>query len=465
MRLRLRPANLFAAEYALSAHTARLSRHKPGGIVLLVTMVVLLILAILGYNLASRVAAQRHRDNFLIDYTNACYARDSAIKYALASIQDVNNIKLISRPNEPDFSNLFSLTAPEYRRMLENWAEELLKNQQQQSGDVNNSSGFDMNGPKEPNIDLLDINKIKEYNEFNDINEGNVAGLKAEPNILDTLVIRGPYGPPWPLVAEPVEFKIGETAVIITIEDENAKYPAGWALLDDENVKRESQAGLGTFFEWMGYDSAKIGLLKDQLAQVGSIKPFKVDFKPITQRTPAPAPSTPATRRRPPVRPQRTTYKTTTVPPAEQLAKQAKDFSKLFHSSIIDTEMLAEPTIEGRKESALKYMDLWGATQVNINSAPRQVLEAAFTFGGDAAKIAAEIIKQRKEKPFDNIAELKKQLFGFSSGIEKCEPYITASSSVFTIHVTASSGVAKASAVIVVFKQGDKIERITVVYG
>ena len=71
--------------------------------------------------------------------------------------------------------------------------------------------------------------------------------------------------------------------------------------------------------------------------------------------------------------------------------------------------MLAAPTIisQDRNESALKYMDLWGTTQVNINSAPRNVLEAAFTFGGDADKIADEIIKKRREKPFAGIDELK----------------------------------------------------------
>ena len=129
--------------------------------------------------------------------------------------------------------------------------------------------------------------------------------------------------------------------------------------------------------------------------------------------------------------------------------------------------MLASPTIisETRKESALKYMGLWGSTQVNINSAPRQVLEAAFTFGGDAQKIADEIIKIRREKPFKDIDELKKELFRFSDTIEKSKPYITTTSKVFTIHVTAVKGAAKASAVVVVLKEGGKIERVAVLCG
>jgi hypothetical protein len=455
--------HLCQADYQPAVKAVTTSR--AGGIVLLVTMVVLLVLATLGYNLVSRVAAQRHRDNYIIDYTTACYARDSAIKYALSGLQEMKNIELISRPNEPDFSDLFNMSEPDYQRLLEQWAEELIKKQQlESSGDANNQESLDAEKPEE--IDKEENISLPVMDEVNEINDGNVVKPKAEPNMIDSLVIRGPYGPPWPLVAEPVEIQIGTATVKITIEDENAKYPAGWAVLDDKNVQREAQAGLETFCEWMGFDSDKIGLLKEQLKQVGSIKPFKVDFKPVTQTTPVAAAPAAAARRRG-TRPMRTTYRTTNISANELWARQAGEFSKLFHSSLVDTEMLAAPTIisEKRKESALKYMDLWGSTQVNINSAPRQVLEAAFIFGGDADKIAGEIIKERKIKPFTDTGELKKKLFKFSNGIEKCEPYITATSSVFTIHVTASSGVAKASAVIVVLKQGGKIQRVAVVSG
>ena len=106
-----------------------------------------------------------------------------------------------------------------------------------------------------------------------------------------------------------------------------------------------------------------------------------------------------------------------------------------------------------------------GTTQVNINSAPRNVLEAAFTFGGDADKIADEIIKKRREKAFASIDELKKALFGFSDSIEKSRPYITTTSNILAIRVTAVSGVAKASAVVIVLKNGGKIERVAIVCG
>jgi len=436
------------------------------GVVLLVTLVVLLVLATLVCNLVSRVAAQRHRSNYIIDYTAACYARDSAIKYALATLEDLNDIQFISRPNEPDFSDLFALAEPDYCRLLEQWAEELAR-RGELSGDTNRP------GPASQGLE--DFEADANINELLDLDEGNDAtggfdklaagGYATETNAIDLVKIRGPYGPPWPFVTEPVEFEIGSAKVKIEIEDENAKYPVGWAILGDEDAQRGSQAGLDTFCEWMGLDAYQINSLKEQLKQVGSIRPFKVDFKPITQKTAVV--TTVRSDQRRGARRRSTVYRLTTVSPAEQLTKQVRDFSKLFHSCLIDTEMLATPTIvsEDRKESALKYMDLWGATQVNINSAPRQVLEAAFAFGGDAEQIASEIIKKRREKPFAGIEDLKKQFFRFADSIEKSKPYITASSNMFAIRVTAASGVAKASAVIVVLKEGDKIERIAVACG
>lgn len=447
------------AEAEMLVRTARLNSSKSSGIVLLVTMVVLLVLATLGYTLATRVSAQRHRDNYVIDYTNACYARDSAIKYALAALEDLNSIKFVSRPNEPDFSDLFHLDEPAYLQLLEQWAAELARRQ----AEALNASGGQ---PESPNSTGVDGNRTAagalSAPEVNDSN-GEYA---ADANAADKLTVRGPYGPVWPFVIEPVEFEIGSTTVKIELEDENAKYPVGWAILDNEKVQREAQAGLETFCEWMGFNSDQIESVKGQLQQIGAIKPFKVEFKPVVQRAPVatPRPPTPARRG---ARAQRVTYRTTNVSQTELLAKQTREFSKLFHSSLLDVQMLAAPTIisEDRKESALKYMGLWGTTQVNINSAPRNVLEAAFTFGGDAVKIADEIINKRREKTFANIDELKKELFRFSDSIEKSRPYITTTSSVFSIRVTASSGVAKASAIVVVLKNGGKIERVAIVCG
>ena len=108
-------------------------------------------------------------------------------------------------------------------------------------------------------------------------------------------------------------------------------------------------------------------------------------------------------------------------------------------------------------------MGLWASRKVNINTAPRHVLEAAFTFGGNADKIAEEIIQRRRIKPFTSIENLRKSLLKYSESIEKCKKYITTASRFFTIKVTAVSGVAKASAIIAVTKDDKKIVKIAVI--
>ena len=110
-------------------------------------------------------------------------------------------------------------------------------------------------------------------------------------------------------------------------------------------------------------------------------------------------------------------------------------------------------------------MGMWGSSTVNINTAPRHVLEAAFTFGGDADKIAEQIIQRRRIKPFTDMEDFRKSLFRYSDSIGKCGDYITTVSEFFTIRITAISGVAKASAIIAVTKSDKKVQRMALVSG
>ena len=404
------------------------------GVVLLLTLVLLVVLSALGYTLSSRVAAQRHRNQYIIDYQAARYSCDSAVKYALSTLQGVNP-QLISRPNEPDFSDLFHLSEEQYEGLLAEWAAQNTLNE--------NTS---------------DINKNPNIIQANDSNKANGIG-NSVTGITDSnrSVIRGPYGPAWPLVTKPAELKIGSAAITIEIEDENAKYPISWGMLNSEEARREATAGLATFCEWMNIENEQADSLKKQLEKINEIKPFKMDAQPITAAASTP-PSSASKRRA-----ARTKSKNVVVP----VSTQQSDLAKFFHSSLIDTEMLAAPTIisEKRKESAMKYVGMWASSKVNINTAPRQVLEAAFTFGGDADKIADEIIQRRRIKPFKDVDELKKSLFRYSDSIQKCATYITTVSDYFTIKVTAINGAASAWSVIAVIKNGQNIEKISMISG
>jgi type II secretory pathway component PulK len=115
----------------------------------------------------------------------------------------------------------------------------------------------------------------------------------------------------------------------------------------------------------------------------------------------------------------------------------------------------------------LKYIGLYASPQVNVNTAPRHVLEAALTFGGltKAPDIADAIIQKRKIEPFTDIEDLKKALFGSADAIDKCAPYITTKSTYFTIHVTATSGAARVSTLMPVYKDGRILKRLPVING
>ncbi len=147
--------------------------------------------------------------------------------------------------------------------------------------------------------------------------------------------------------------------------------------------------------------------------------------------------------------------------------RQNKEYAKLLHSSIINKDLLSRPSIasDTRKESALKYLGLWATRNVNINSAPRQVLEAALTFGSaaDAPKIAQEIIQRRQVKPVSDVNELKQAAPRYSTALDDCRTFLAVRSTVFTIRVTAVSGVARVTAVAAVAKEGDKVQQIAVI--
>ena len=420
-----------------------ISRTRPG-VVLLVTLVLLVVLATLGYTLSDRVASQRHRNQYIIDYSNARYGCDSAVKYALATLQELEP-ELVSRPNEPDFSDLFALDEIGYQELLAQWSVEF------------QSDGFNSDKKFDDKSGIYNINGIGR-------DESGTVGF----NDPYSLVIRGPYGPPWPFVTEPAEFEIGSAKIRIEVKDENAKYPLGWALMNNPELKRETEAGFETFCEMMSLDFIQIDSLREQLKQIGKIKPFTLTFKTITKTVRKPITTKAKTTRKSSTsRTPRPRTTRTTISIKKQISDQTTHFAKMFHSSLIDMEPLAQPTIVvgDRKEFPLKYIGLWGTRQVNINTAPRHVLEAAFIFGGNQVEIAEEIIQQRREEPFGNIEDFKNKLSRYSESIGKCEEYITTESRFFTIKITSTSGVAKASSMIAITKEGKKVTRIAVING
>jgi hypothetical protein len=225
----------------------------------------------------------------------------------------------------------------------------------------------------------------------------------------------------------------------------------------------------------MGYQSDELGGLKDDLARISSIRPFKMEYKPVAAPTTASRSASLRSRATRATSPTaagraaagRATIGRSVISAADQMDRQSADLSRLFHSSLIDTDLLTRPTVvsDSREESALKYLGLWATRQINVNTAPRHVLEAALSFGSvaDAPKIADAIIQRRKIQPFSDVEEVKKSLLRYSDAIEKSKEFLTTTSTVFTVRVTAVSGVARKVALAGVTKEGPKVKTIAVI--
>jgi hypothetical protein len=402
------------------------------GVALVLTLVVLVVLTTIVYALASRVAQVKHRRQFLIDYQISRYACDSAVKYALTAIKEMD-FTLIDRKDKPDFSDVFTMDRAQYEQYLDEWALKLA-NQDSGNGSGSNGSGdpFDLSG-FDPNI-VSDPNFL-----FADYTEPNAVSIP------------GPYGPEWPYVRDPIRFDIGQTHITIEIVDENAKMPLVWPILDNDKDRKLALDALDMFGAWMQMDPVEIRMLSEQLEDIEDIKRFTTKPKPIRVGGGGRKPGG-----RGEGSPRGGTLPITT---------HNTDFAKLLHGSAIDLYTLARPLPDtgDRHESPLKYLALWGSGKVNINTAPRHVLEAAFTFGGDAEDIAEEIIQRRHEKPFRDIKDLEDSLYRYSESIKKSKDYITTSSMFFTIKVTAAHGRARTRAVATVIKLGKRVRPIAVI--
>jgi type II secretory pathway component PulK len=135
----------------------------------------------------------------------------------------------------------------------------------------------------------------------------------------------------------------------------------------------------------------------------------------------------------------------------------------------LDREILARPheNTGDRVESPLKYLSLWGAQHVNINTAPRHVLQAALSLAMDSFEIpelTQQIIEKRKEEPFKTLDELK-DLGGLDSDTMKTlNNYLTTTSTFFKVRVDSQSGSARTSAVATVVKEGTKTQVLAILY-
>jgi type II secretory pathway component PulK len=312
-------------------------------------------------------------------------------------------------------------------------------------------------------------------NTMEDLQSGDF--IVVDPNDID---VPGPYGVSWPYVCEPIEVTIGTAKVTITIEDENAKMPLSWLVTNFKDVNKQAEDSLKTFGAWMQMTDEEVTELQASLEEIYKQKMFKVNPNAtLLQNKPAAKTSQASqfsrrtyTRTAPGQRAPASASNTAQAAAANQrpASAHATDFAKLFHSSMLNQEIFMRPLPDTgeRVENAYKYLSLWGAQRININTAPRHVLEAAFMLTLDAfeaPELAQKVIDIRKEKPFAKIEELKDVGMLDVESFNNLKNYIAVSSNFFKIRVTSSSGNASASAVATVIKEGKNVEPLAIMYG
>lgn len=453
-------------------------RYRPG-IALAITLVVLVVLSVTTTILAVRVAQVRQRQRYIMDYQKARYGLDSAMKYILAVMPE-KTISLADRKDAPDFSDLFWLTREQYLNYISAWAEtaepEQIKKYLKPAKETEEAISEDASS-----LFAKLIAKMMGKDEQTDPNSPNRDESAQDVTYVDPeqIVVPGPYGPPWPNVIEPIELNIGDSRITITIEDENAKMPLSWAVTSNINVNKQARAAMLNFSELMMMDEQTVENLFTELNELGKRKLFQLNPTAVmlTVQTAQPQQAQTQAQSRQFTTSRTTQRRTATQPavqPPQQTQQQARpavghaaDFAKLFHSSLLDLETLSVPLPDKAfdDESPMKYLALWGSQRINVNTAPRQVLEAAFTFGGSPEEIADKIIRLRREKPFKTIADLRDQMFGDLNAIDRAAPYIDVKSNFFSIRITSRCGSARTSAVAAVIKEGKQMERLIILYG
>jgi len=455
------------------------------GFALLLSMIVLVVLASVAAGLSLQLTMAKRRQQYMVEYQRARYGLDSAIKYIFTEMP-VRTFKLQSRADVPDFSDICWMDEPAYAQFVNAWlaaatdeqVEAVLKEDDEEDAagmsDENLASWLSsLFGAGAADTTAGDPNDPDNPDALDDLQAQDV--IIVDPN---DIMVPGPYGPAWPNVCEPIELTIGTCRVTITVEDENAKMPLSWMVTNFKDVNKQAEHSLRTFGAYLQMTGEDITQLQASLEEIYKEKMFRVSANQTLLQDKPTAQAAPATQF------SRRTY-TRTAPgqrtPAaasnsQQAAAQrpasahATDFAKLFHSSMLNHEPLMRPLLDTgeRVESAGKYLSLWGAQRININTAPRPVLEAAFLLALDAfeaPELAQKVIDIRKEKPFTKIDELKDVGMLDTESFNNLKNYIAVSSSFFKIRVTSSSGSAVTSAVATVIKEGKNVQPLAVMYG
>lgn len=364
--------------------------NRPGGLVLLMTLVVLVILAsvIVQFQADTNllVRASRYRQ----EKVQCTYAAESGMIIGSHLIQEVFK--------KPVTTSLAAEGAGEATKL--------------------NPYG----DPNDPNA----------FSDPNDPNSGSMQLTAADPES--------------PFLVYRKTIEVGEATVEIEIHDENAKWPMLWVLTSpfendrDGKLTRENLKLLG---DWLGADGEVMQEAAELTRELG--KKIKIPTSDITVATTKSRSSDNKTtakssRSRRTVQKKRIGYQKRLAEWDSRYLAMGQ-FASQWQDAILHTAEYEVLKKEMRQEEpVLEYLGIWGNTKVNVNNASAEVLQAALEPVGITADVAQAIVEQRKTKPIGTITALNDLLPSDNQLREALGSLADVKSDTFSIHVTARLG-------------------------
>jgi type II secretory pathway component PulK len=241
-------------------------------------------------------------------------------------------------------------------------------------------------------------------------------------------------------------FHVGDVTVTIKIYDENAKYPVLWSLGSPySRTGRPDSKLIPELAKLLQSSSKTSGYAQGLVSELGS-------------HLRLPAPEIIVNKARSSVRRRGSKDSSTETAPnwtsrrrplsvRKRIAQHDEryqlmaTFAEQWYQQIADNpeyRLLREP-ITDRPGNFMGYLGLWGHSRINLNTAPAEVIEAAFSEIGLTEEVTREIIEYRKKKPLINIGQVKE--------VESAGPFVqiiqslsTIQSDSFSVQIKAQSG-------------------------
>jgi len=243
-----------------------------------------------------------------------------------------------------------------------------------------------------------------------------------DPNEQDDLTDPNRHGRDLFLFAENT-FQVGDVTVTIKIYDENAKYPVLWSLgspysrtgRPDDKFIPELAKLLQSSSKTSGYAQGLVSELGSHL-RLPAPEIIVSKARGSARRRGGKDGSTETepgwTSRRRPLSVRKR------IAQHDERYQLMATFAEQWYQQIADNpeyRLLREPIIE-RPGNFMGYLGLWGHSRINLNTAPAEVIEAAFSEIGLTEEVTREIIDYREKKPLINIGQVKE--------VESAEPFV-----------------------------------------